>query len=386
MLLKDELVEVKVNSKTCQYYLDLGYSLPTHKNSRGKVAFSFGETIKVKPSDLKPSSNIKVKVKCDYCGKVYEKRYVDHVKKDKDACVDCTQKAREEKMMIKYGCLNPMHVAEFKENLRKTCVEKYGTEYAIQNESVRQKAKETLKKNYGVDAPIQNPQIREKINNTCRERYGTDYPFGSEKITKKIEQTLQAKYGVDHISRLPEINNRRKSTLMEKYGEDNPMKIPEFRAKQMETMYLNGSQKCSTQQKYLFDLYGGEINYPLSKFFLDIYIPNDNIDIEFNGGGHNLCVKIGSIENDEFLKNERIRSIIIRRNGIRQLTIVSPEDLLPSDKILLQMYSESLSYFNTTNHTWRTYDIDKGIFMDAEHKDGESYDFGDLRKIQKQTD
>ena len=63
------------------------------------------------------------------------------------------------------------------------------------------------------------------------------------------------------------------------------------------------------------------------------------------------------------------------------MRIISQKDWCPSDEILLQMLDFARNYFSTTNHTWIEFDIDAGTYCNAEHKDGEPYDFGELRKI-----
>ena len=131
-------------------------------------------------------------------------------------------------------------------------------------------------------------------------------------------------------------------------------------------------------------LYGGVLNYPVSYYFVDIYIADKKLCIEFDGGGHDLSVKIGKLTQKEFNRKQVARSKVIQSHGIRTIRIISPTDMLPLDNILLQMLNDALEYFNLTNHTWRNYYIEEGVFKDAEHKNGECYAFGELRKI-KQT-
>ena len=47
------------------------------------------------------------------------------------------------------------------------------------------------------------------------------------------------------------------------------------------------------------------------------------------------------------------------------------------------MKSDALSYFESTNHTWRTYYVEDGTFEDAEHREKPSYDYGELNRIDK---
>ena len=66
------------------------------------------------------------------------------------------------------------------------------------------------------------------------------------------------------------------------------------------------------------------------------------------------------------------------------MKIISSKDLLPSDEILLQMLSDAKQYFSDyQNHSWIEFDIDNSVIRNAENKNGVSYDFGKLRKINK---
>ena len=104
--------------------------------------------------------------------------------------------------------------------------------------------------------------------------------------------------------------------------------------------------------------------------------------IEYDGGGHDLNVKLGSITQKEFNQKEIIRNNIIKRNGYKQMKIISSNDKLPSDDVLLKMLSDTRQYFiDHPNHSWIEFNIDNSIVRNAENKNGISYDFGDLRKI-----
>ena len=73
-------VEVNLNSMNIKYYEDLGYEIPRYKDKWGKLVVKRGTKIVVKVKDLQKGSNIKVKVKCDCCGKEYEMIYQIYLK------------------------------------------------------------------------------------------------------------------------------------------------------------------------------------------------------------------------------------------------------------------------------------------------------------------
>ena len=149
----------------------------------------------------------------------------------------------------------------------------------------------------------------------------------------------------------------------------------------------NGSNfvKSSRQQQYLCNLYNGILNYPFKCFALDIFLPEDKLDIEFDGSGHKMSVFLGGISEKDFHMKEIYRNIAIKKEGYKQMRIISSKDLLPSDQILHQMLSVAREYFNTTSHTWINFDIDNSIMINAENKDvgGIFFDYGQLRKIKE---
>ena len=140
--------------------------------------------------------------------------------------------------------------------------------------------------------------------------------------------------------------------------------------------------KTSEQHIYLHSVYGGKINYPISYYAVDICLTKEKITIEYDGGGHDLRVVLGQLTRDEFNKKEIIRNNIIKREGYKQMRIISSKDHLPSDAVLLQMLDETKQYFSDyPEHSWIEYDIDASIVRNAEHKDGVFFDFKELRKI-----
>lgn len=86
MLVEDQLVEIKWNNYTKQWYQDKGYIF-TH----------VGDHFKIHIKDLMLTSSVKVLVKCDYCGRTYLKSYCDYNKStkmgtQKNACSHCGHK------------------------------------------------------------------------------------------------------------------------------------------------------------------------------------------------------------------------------------------------------------------------------------------------------
>ena len=158
-----------------------------------------------------------------------------------------------------------------------------------------------------------------------------------------------------------------------------------FLTKLEKKRYINGSCPTSEQQRYICKLYNGELNYPFEKYNLDILV-DENIDVEYDGGGHNLEVKLGQISEDEFKQKQIIRNNILKRSGYYIIRLVSKTDKLPQDNILLHILEFSKNYFSTTNHSWIEWHFDENMYYNAENKQGAFYDFGDLNYIKQSKD
>lgn len=346
-------VKLSPRGGTYKRYREMGYD------------FRLGEFVDIKVADLPQYSPVELDFSCDYCGKIFRAKYSAYMKSmrgkiHKYACVECRWKEARESNRIVYGVDNVMQVDKYKEKLEKTNVSRYG-----------------------VKSTLLVDDIQDKIKATCRERYGVDYAVASKEMIAKRRIALQEKYGVDVPTKSEVIKERIRKTCIERYGVDNPQKNSEVRGKTVKTLFANNVVYTSIQQKYLHRVYGGTMNFPISRYNVDILTP-DLFVIEYDGGGHNLGVKAFQMPSEMFEKREIVRDQTIKRAGYKIIRITSRKDYLPSDKILNQMITDARNYFfDYPHHSWMQYDIDKGIMRNAEHKDGVPYLFGELRRIKK---
>lgn len=159
---------------------------------------------------------------------------------------------------------------------------------------------------------------------------------------------------------------------------------PEIKEKINKTLCKYSNQKTSRQQLYLYNLYGGELNYPIKCYSADICFPKEKLEIEVDCGGHDLNVKTGRVTQEEFDKRELIRNNLIKKEGYKQMRIISSKDKLPSDTVLLQMLKETREYFKRYPfHSWIEFNIDTSSVRNAECKNGIAYNYGKLRKIKE---
>lgn len=351
MILTKE-VEIRANGSNVKYYESLGYEVPKRKASKriyrrtGKeYMYDLGKTFLVKIEDLPPQSTFTISAACDYCNEPYEVQYGAYYRTTKGFTIKC-------------ACKN--------------CASK--------------KQMEIMLSTYGVTSPSQLDSVKEKKKQTTLEHYGVDNPSKSKDVRDKVEKTMMERYGVTSPAQVKEFQEKRAATCMERFGVDCSLKSAEVREKAAKSLYIASSQKCSKQQMYLFNLYSNEenveVNYPISYYNVDLYFVDDNIVMEYNGSGHDLCVKFGNTTQDEFNHKEMIRSIILKREGCKLITIISEQDKLPSDEILFQMLEQAKKYFSDyPNHSWIEFNIDTSIVRNAEHKDGVFFDYVNLRRI-----
>lgn len=384
-------VEIKLNSHTVDYYKSLGYEIPmkratdsTRKRYKKEFVYDFSKTITVKIEDLQIGSNVLVDVLCDYCNEEIVSmpycKYNQHLRLvNKTACYKCKSKKQVECSIIKYGVRSPSELDYVKDKIKNSNLAKYGVDNYAKTKECREKMKATTKRLYGVEHYSQTQEYKEKFHATCVEKYGDSY---GQQFADKAFKTFRDRTGYDFPSQSPDVREKITTSYISRYGVNNPAKSQEVRKKMSQTLYANSSQKTSKQQRYVNNLYHGILNFSVKYYNVDVYLPDDNIVVEYDGGGHLLNVVAGRETFEEYSQKEIIRNNIIKQEGYKQIKIASSKDLLPSDQILLQMLDEAkLYFFKYPNHSWIEYDIDKSIVRNAENKDGVRYDYGSLRKI-----
>lgn len=343
------------SGKMIQYYKDKGYDAKCRK------------PLVVKVEDLPQKSMHKIEVLCDMCHKnkmsVAYESYNESIRKSGSyVCKECSKEKIKQINQEKYGTPYPIQTDFFKEKRKHTCLERYGVDNYAKTKECSEKIKQTCLEKYNVECVLQSEDVRSAIKQTCLNRYGFEHPMHNEAVKKKQKNSLYARYGVN-----------------------TPLEHDMFKEKIVNTMYKNGTQRTSKQQYYLHKLYGGELNYPIKYYDVDICMLNEKIAIEYDGSGHNLSVKLGYRTQEELDDRELVRFNVIKKEGYKQIRIISRRDKLPSDNVLLKMLSDAIQYFSETGHSWINYDIDNSKMINAENKDegGAFYDYGYLRRIKE---
>jgi very-short-patch-repair endonuclease len=342
-------VEVKPRGSMIQYYRNKGYEA------------SYGQPLLVSVVDLPKRSSATIQVLCDIC----QKNEVSTTYCNYNKSIETTGS---------YSCGKCKY-----EKVRLTNIRRYGVDNYGKTKECHEKMKNTIKTLYGVEHYSKTQEYKDKFHNTCIDRYGESY---GQKFAEKASESFHNKTGYDFPSQSPEVRKKIIKSCIEHYGTDNPAKSQEVREKMSKTLYANSSQKASKQQRYINNLYNGILNFPIKYYNADIYLSNDNLIIEYDGGFHLGNIITGRETQEEFNHKEIVRSKVIKDEGYKQMRIISTTDKLPSDIILLQMLSDAKSYFSQyPNHSWIEFDIDAFTVRNAEYKQGVPYQFGDLRTI-----
>jgi hypothetical protein len=382
-MLVTKTVETCWNPTNRQHYEQLGY------------IYEWRKRFVVPVEHLPENSHAQIDVLCDYCleegiethipqtWQIYSIRKNESTIK-KDCCKNHWFKKCSESNLINYGVPNQFLREEVKDKIKQTNLEKYGCEFYTQTEESKEKHKETCLSKYGYDNASKVPEFIEKIAQTQMDRYGMFYSQTDE-YKERFKNTNLNKYGVENPFQLDTVKQRIIEFNRETYGADHPMKVESIKEdrvrKMVITKYRNGTMQTSRQQEYLYLLYGGELNYPVDKCSLDIAFPNEMVYCEYDGSGHALSVQFGDITEEEFERKEMQRKYFIKNLGWKEIRIISTNDYLPSDEILLHMYDIALEYLNS-GHSWIKFDIDNDKIINSQFEC--DYDYGVLRKIKEE--
>ena len=144
-------------------------------------------------------------------------------------------------------------------------------------------------------------------------------------------------------------------------------------------LYLGKVFENNLSNMYCFNLINNQIDY--------LSINNKCLIMSKTERGIKLIyLKEYELEKKEFNKKELIRDLFVKRNGYKVMRIISRKDYLPSDEKLLELLSYSRNFFKENpERSWIEFDIDNSIIRNALHKDGVFFNFGELRKLPRQS-
>lgn len=169
MLLSKE-VSLKWNAKIKTHYEELGY-----------VYTKMKDEFVVKIEHLTRGSSVYVDVKCDYCGKIYQKHWNNYIVENekstihKDSCNQCKSLKAKESVNLTYGCDNVFQLDDVKTKIKNTNLEKYGVDNPSKSQLVVDKIKQVNLEKYGVTSYMQTEECKERFRKNYMEKYGIPY-------------------------------------------------------------------------------------------------------------------------------------------------------------------------------------------------------------------
>lgn len=105
------------------------------------------------------------------------------------------------------------------ERVRNTVKEKYDIDNVFQLEDVKEKSKKTMINNWGVEHALQSPEIYDIMIQNNIEKHGVEFPQSLPEAKEKQKQTLLKNHGVAHFSKTKEFK-KMASLNMCRYNEN----------------------------------------------------------------------------------------------------------------------------------------------------------------------
>lgn len=233
---------------------------------------------------------------------------------------------RRKTLIEKYGVESPLQNKEFIDKQKET----YKNRTTEDKAKTLEKRKKSCIEKFGVDNPLKSNEIKEKFIATNLNKRGVCFPTQALEVRQKVVQTVKDRYGVDNVSQVAEVKEKRTQTIFNQYGVKNygEIVLPEsvrnlindkdslieyVKESGLRTIYdISNKIGCSYSTLvcrfreydlwYLLDSsrshYETEISNLLdemgvkhyktrsilnSKLEIDLYCPDYNIGIEFNG-------------------------------------------------------------------------------------------------------
>lgn len=169
-----------------------------------------------------------------------------------------------------------------------TNLERFGSPVPPVKPETIEKIKQTNLERYGATTILATPELREKTKKSHLEKYGVENCFQSEKFQKEIKPQINLeKYGTENPGTLPSSIEKGKQTSLKKYGVDSFSKLPEERQKrreknmEMETSFSSKGELAILE--HVKQRFPDVRKLKIKHHELDIFIPELNFGIEFNG-------------------------------------------------------------------------------------------------------
>jgi very-short-patch-repair endonuclease len=342
-------------------------SFATHGNAwlykeKGYIIENAREKTEIKVEDLAPTSKLKLKCKCDNCGKEFERARKKIIDINLTFCKDCKYEQAKITNKKRYNCENISQIEGVLEKKRATWRKNYGVDSPLKSPQILDKVKEANMRKYGVPWTVMMDKVSEANKQSCMEKYGVEYAMQAKEVRDKIQKAVVEKYGTENFMLSEKGREQYKETSLKHWGTEHPMKNEKIKKKvlkkQNDFFKNTDNVRMSRNQIHISDLLNGELNKKISGFFPDIVI-NDLI-VEYDGGGHDLNVTVyKELTIEEFYKREKRREAVMFSLGYKIIRIICKNDKLPSDETILSTIDDIKNIFNKENKRiarWNTQD------------------------------
>ncbi len=217
----------------------------------------------------------------------------------------------------RYGSECYFSTPEFKEKSKKTSIEKYGVDNASQTKESRLKAKNTTLERYGVENVSHSRIFREKAETTSIIRYGYKFTFNDPLILEKTKQSNLLKYGVEYPTQSDTIREKTKQSNLLKYGAEYPTQQHLKNLNNLTKEYIESNFidiENNTLKLYEFMNFYNYLNNP------SVYRKLKELNIDYTKLGG---ISRAEIEIKEFLQNQN-QNILLELNTKQ---VISPEEI-----------------------------------------------------------
>jgi hypothetical protein len=151
----------------------------------------------------------------------------------------------------RYGVENAVQTKEVQDKMKSTMVDRYGVENPGQSEEIKNKMKATNLERYGVEHTSQTIELQNKRKATNLERYGVEHATLLQETKDKTKATNLERYGVEYVAQSKEIRKKVKTTNLERYGVEYIVQSEEIKEKQKHSSWINFYERFKDSLKYI---------------------------------------------------------------------------------------------------------------------------------------
>jgi len=176
-----------------------------------------------------------------------------------------------------------------------------------------------------------------KMMETSIERFGNKCSLRNEEILKKSIETNLNKLGVEY-----------------------PFQNKDILIKCLDSFNKNGKTRAiniSKAQIRIVKLYDAILNYIEFPYRIDGFFEKENIYFEYDGSGHKLGIRFGIYTEEEFEKRQEERNMFLKEKGYKEFRIISNDDVLPKNKILLDIKQRAFDLLLNKNYNNYIYNL-----------------------------